>query len=56
MLGGTPMAVEVTLVFMTTVGMEANGSLSTLLTSLKETQVMIVLQPLLHRQPLEHQQ
>merc|ERR1712055_827775 len=33
-----------------------NGSLSTLLTSLKETQVMIVLQPVLHQQPPERQQ
>ena len=42
--------------FITTVGMEANGSLSTLLTSLKETQVMIVLQQVLHQQPPERQQ
>merc|ERR1711973_471967 len=54
--GGRKMAVVLTLVLVTGVAMEANGSPSTLPTSLRETQIMIVRQPLLRQQRQEHQQ
>ena len=54
--GGQKMVVVLTLVLVTGVAMEANGSLSTLPTSLKETQITIVRQPLLLQQRQEHQQ
>merc|ERR1712013_748107 len=55
-LGGQKMVVVLTLVLVTGVAMEANGSPSTLPTSLRETQITIVRQPLLRQQRQEHQQ
>merc|ERR1712013_207467 len=55
-LGGQKMVVVLTLVLVTGVAMEANGSPSTLPTSLRETQITIGRQPLLRQQRQEHQQ